>query len=89
MLLWHRWCRRAKLSEALSARLPGVVAATIELYNTIRAELLPTPDKSHYTYNMRDLSKLFQVGVLLDIVHTLKRGLLAHVARLLNGVCLW
>jgi dynein heavy chain len=37
------------------------VAATIEVYNTIRAELLPTPAKSHYLYNMRDLSKLFQV----------------------------
>lgn len=57
-----RWARRAKLSDALSEKLPGVVAATIEVYNTIRAELLPTPAKSHYLYNMRDLSKLFQVG---------------------------
>ncbi len=37
-----------------------MVKATIEMYNTIRAELLPTPAKSHYTYNMRDLSKVFQ-----------------------------
>lgn len=39
---------------------PAVVKATIEIYNTIRKELLPTPAKSHYTYNMRDLSKVFQ-----------------------------
>lgn len=49
----------------MTDKLPGVVAATIELYNTIRAELLPTPAKSHYCYNMRDLSKLFQVGLQL------------------------
>lgn len=57
----HRWARRAKLGEAVAEKLPGIVAATIEVYNTIRAELLPTPAKSHYLYNMRDLSKLFQV----------------------------
>ena len=42
---------------------PAVVKATLEIYNTIRAQLLPTPAKSHYTYNMRDLSKVFQVCV--------------------------
>jgi hypothetical protein len=39
-----------------------MVGATIELCNDLRATLLPTPAKSHYTYNMRDLSKMFQVG---------------------------
>ncbi|KAF4737628.1 hypothetical protein FOZ63_016332, partial [Perkinsus olseni] len=37
-----------------------VVAATIEVYNTMSAEMLPTPAKSHYTFNLRDLSKVFQ-----------------------------
>ena len=36
---------------------------TIEMYNTIAAELLPTISKSHYVFNMRDISKIFQ-GVL-------------------------
>jgi hypothetical protein len=35
-----------------------LVAASIEAYNRISAELLPTPAKSHYTFNMRDLAKV-------------------------------
>ena len=54
--------RRAKIPDEVRLKGPAVVKATIEIYNTIRAELLPTPAKSHYTYNMRDLSKVFQVG---------------------------
>ena len=37
-----------------------VVQSTIQIYNTISQELLPTPSKSHYTFNLRDLSKVFQ-----------------------------
>ncbi|KAJ3125137.1 Dynein heavy chain 1, axonemal [Nowakowskiella sp. JEL0407] len=40
-----------------------LVQASISIYSTIRAELLPTPAKSHYTFNLRDLSKVIQ-GVL-------------------------
>ncbi|KAL3914241.1 MAG: hypothetical protein SGPRY_007692 [Prymnesium sp.] len=41
----------------------AMTAATIELYNKLSADLLPTPDKPHYTFNMRDISRVFQ-GVL-------------------------
>lgn len=37
--------------------------ATIAIYNHIQDELRPTPTRSHYTYNLRDLSAVFQ-GVL-------------------------
>jgi hypothetical protein len=60
-MLFGRWVRRARLQEEVAGNLSGVVAATIDIYNSIRTELLPTPAKSHYTYNMRDLSKVFQV----------------------------
>ncbi|XP_051768758.1 dynein axonemal heavy chain 1 [Ctenopharyngodon idella] len=42
----------------------SLVDATIRVYSTITSALLPTPAKSHYTFNLRDLSKVFQ-GVLM------------------------
>ena len=41
-----------------------MVDTTISVYNTITTEMLPTPAKSHYTFNLRDLSKVFQ-GILM------------------------
>ena len=37
-----------------------LVQSVLELYTRIKAELLPTPKKSHYTFNLRDISKVFQ-----------------------------
>ena len=43
---------------------PTMVQTCIDVYNTIQTQLLPTPSKSHYTFNLRDLSKVFQ-GILM------------------------
>ncbi|KAK5609612.1 Dynein heavy chain 2, axonemal [Crenichthys baileyi] len=37
-----------------------VTQATLELYNAVSAEFLPTPAKIHYLFNLRDISKVFQ-----------------------------
>lgn len=47
-------------NESIQATSTPLVAATVDLYNHARAELLPTPSKSHYTFNLRDLSKVVQ-----------------------------
>ena len=54
------WAKKTNQSENVREKCDSVVSATIDVYNAIRKELLPTPAKSHYTYNMRDLSKVFQ-----------------------------
>ncbi|KAJ9576326.1 hypothetical protein L9F63_006826, partial [Diploptera punctata] len=40
-----------------------MVNAAVEIYERIATDLLPTPTKSHYVFNLRDLSKCIQ-GVL-------------------------
>ncbi len=34
-----------------------LVDASISLFHELQKNLLPTPKKSHYTFNLRDLSK--------------------------------
>ncbi|KAL8008233.1 putative dynein heavy chain region D6 P-loop domain, dynein heavy chain, domain-2 [Plasmopara halstedii] len=43
-----------------------VVSATLELYQSAMMSLLPTPQKSHYTFNLRDFSRIVQ-GMMLVV----------------------
>ncbi|KAG5501858.1 hypothetical protein JKF63_04128 [Porcisia hertigi] len=51
----HQW--GSSEIQALSTRL---VAATLACYERITQEKLPTPTRSHYTFNMRDIGKVIQ-----------------------------
>jgi len=42
---------------------PLIVKASVEVYMKLKIELLPTPTKCHYTFNLRDISKVVQ-GIL-------------------------
>eukprot|EP00898_Chlorokybus_atmophyticus_P005400 jgi/Chlat1/5861/Chrsp4S06373 len=56
----------AKLSDfddEIKPLAEPLTQASIELFNNVVAELLPTPAKSHYLFNMRDLAKVTQ-GVM-------------------------
>ncbi|XP_031423008.1 dynein axonemal heavy chain 1 [Clupea harengus] len=56
-----------RLPEILHLNEP-LVDATIRVYSTITCSLLPTPAKSHYTFNLRDLSKVFQGILMADVI---------------------
>ena len=48
-----------KFDPQIKSRAHDIVNASIEFYEKICSEKLPTPTKFHYTFNLRDLSKVF------------------------------
>ena len=52
-----------KFSSSVMSFTKGIVSGNIELYQFVRSNLLPTPSKPLYTFNLRDLRKVFE-GVL-------------------------
>jgi dynein heavy chain len=60
----------SQFSEECQGLVDSIVHASIQIFNTCSAELLPTPAKSHYTFNLRDLAKVFQ-GMLMATTKTL------------------
>ena len=54
----------SKTIPTLSAFANSIVKASVEIYSKVEKDLLPTPAKSHYTFNLRDMSKVFQ-GMLM------------------------
>ncbi|XP_055077981.1 dynein axonemal heavy chain 1 [Periophthalmus magnuspinnatus] len=59
------------MAPAIQSLNEALVEATIRVYSTITSQLLPTPAKSHYTFNLRDLSKVFQ-GMLMANANTVE-----------------
>ena len=52
-----------------------LIETQLEVYdNVLNGPLKPTPNKSHYTFNLRDISKIFQ-GVVATNKNTVKHNL--------------
>ena len=48
-----------QFEENIKGKIHNIINASIEFYERILVEKLPTPSKFHYTFNLRDLSKVF------------------------------
>lgn len=60
-----RWFfRTGEFSSDLASVDTKLVEATLAIYKQIQEEMKPTPAKSHYTFNLRDFSKIIQ-GICL------------------------
>ncbi|OQR82552.1 dynein heavy chain [Achlya hypogyna] len=53
-----------RFTAPVKALRAGIIGCVIDVYNRVCSELLPTPSKFHYTFNLRDVSKVFQ-GILM------------------------
>ncbi|KAL4494234.1 hypothetical protein ABPG73_018753, partial [Tetrahymena malaccensis] len=62
LLDWYFLNQKQGVGKAIENLRDSIVNSTIELYQGIQnsKQLLPTPAKSHYIYNLRDISKVFQ-----------------------------
>jgi dynein heavy chain, axonemal len=47
-------------SDSIDGVINGLVDSTQNIFNAVAATLRPTPSKSHYTFNLRDISKVMQ-----------------------------
>jgi len=58
------WMFRSNHKNPFSAGIEkmkeNITSATIQVYNQVQKQFRPTPAKAHYTFNLRDLSKVFQ-----------------------------
>ena len=55
--------------RSLSSLTGAITEASIAIYHQMEREMLPTPERSHYTFNLRDLSKVFQGILMVDAKH--------------------
>lgn len=49
-----------RFTEPVRNAQSQIIEAVLKVYDKVREELLPTPSKSHYTFNLRDIWRVFQ-----------------------------
>ncbi|XP_020293119.1 dynein heavy chain 7, axonemal-like [Pseudomyrmex gracilis] len=77
IVLWHLDTRG--FSKEFDPCIDQIVLATLDIYKQSMRNLLPTPAKCHYMFNLRDFSRVIQ-GVLLSVPEAMPS--LSHMNRL-------
>ena len=67
ILDWHLTSKG--FPEACKKLGAGIIAATLDIYSQSMSKLLPTPTKSHYTFNLRDFARVIQVKATAGSQH--------------------
>lgn len=47
-----------RFADNIKEAIPKVVECVLDIYYQVKQELLPTPSKSHYTFNLRDITRV-------------------------------
>lgn len=56
--------------DPVVAMSDNIVRASVVFYRKIKVELLPTPSRSHYTFNLRDITRVFN-GITMSNINSL------------------
>lgn len=48
-----------RFDEDIQGKIDTMINSTLDIYYAVREDLLPTPSKLHYTFNLRDISRVF------------------------------
>ena len=55
----HVYFNRVKYPDSVTKLSQKIVQASVTIFEKVCQEFLPTPSRSHYTFNLRDLSRVF------------------------------
>jgi len=65
--------------SGLSVLSESIIKASVDIYMRITKDFLPTPAKCHYTFNLRDLSKVVQGMLQIDLENLVSKDYLVFL----------